>query len=336
MARKLLPPEKMEKYRESASKAAQWLGSIQNSDGSIDPADKGPLAYYKIPRGLQIVGRLQEAQAMLDWTRESIFTPEGDFAGERKGFHHFHYTYSSAWFVWVAQLMSRFDISCKGMDYLCRFRNPRTGGYCSEAIYAPENHNEQDLLSISFNSFVGLHLGMLKEAKAAAELIDDIIDQQPELDERFWMRVDADGRLITRVDPNCDEPRYYVLEVKAPEQYYYYLGAAMVFLAKLYSATGDRQHLEAAEAIHRICLQCHEDVFLTDGTGKVGLGSAYLFKVTGEEKYAESAIKSCDFLVADQHPDGYWVRGGMPTASSTAEFVVWLSEVVATGLAAKV
>ena len=317
------------RYREAVNRAVEWLGQQLNPDGSMNPVEKGALTYYKVPRGFQAVGRLREAHAMLDWARRTIFTPEGDFAAERKAFHHYHYTYSSAWFVWVAQLLGRFDVSYRGMEYLSRFRNPQTGGYCSEATYSADSHNEQDLLSISFNAFVGLHLGLVVEARAAAALIRRIFDQQPDPETMVWLRVDAEGALVTRVDPGCDEPRYYVLEIKAPEQYYYYLGAAMVFLAKLYGLTGDATHLATAAAVHDICLQCHEDVFLTDGTGKVGLGSAFLYQLTGEDRYAEAAVRSCDFLVADQHPDGCWVRGGNPTASSTAEFVVWLSEVIA-------
>jgi len=320
---------KVERYREAAEKAARWLCSIQNLDGTMNPVEKGALTYYKVPRGLAIAGHLKEAHAVLDWARETIFTSEGDFAAERKAFHHYHYTYSSAWFVWAAHLLNRFDISYRGMEYLRRFRNPRAGGYCSEATYSPENHNTQDLLSISFNSFVGLHIGMIDEARRAAGLVRSIIDQQPEPDRIFWLRVDGEGKLITAVDPNCDEPRFCALEVKAPQQYYYYLGAAIVFLSKLYSITRSKRHLESAETVHDICLNCHEDAFRTDATGKVGLGSAYLYKLTGEEKYAESAIRSCDFLVRDQHPEGYWVRGDSPTASSTAEFLVWLSEVAA-------
>ena len=329
MSREATLREHTENYREAVGRAVGWMGQQLNSDGSMNPIEKGPLTYYKVPRGFQVVGRLREAHAMLDWTRRTIFTPEGDFAAERQAFHYHHYTYSSAWFVWVAQLLGRFDISYRGMEYLDRFRNPRTGGYCSEATYAVENRNEQDLLSISFNAFVGLHLGRLEEAREAAGLIRRFIDQQPEPEKMVWLRVDAEGGLITRVDPDCDESRYYVLEIKAPEQYYYYLGAAMVFLARLYSLTGDGRHLEMAEAVYDICRKCHEDVFLTDGTGKVGLGSAFLYQLTGEEKYAQAAMRSCDFLVGDQHPDGCWMRGGSPTASSTAEFVVWLSEVIA-------
>jgi len=322
---------KLGQYEDAVRRAERWLCSMLNPDGSMNPADKGPLAYYKVPRSLAIVGRLREAQAMLEWARRTIFTPEGDFAAPREGFHHYHYTYSSAWFVWVAQLLGRFDISYRGMAYLSRFRNPRTGGYCSEAPYGTGGSDEQDLLSISFNAFVGLHLGMRAEAEAAADLIRRLLDQQPDPGRVLWLRVDADGRLLERVGPDCDEPRYYALEIQSPAQYYYYLGAALVFLARLYGLTGDRRHLESAAAIHDLCLQCHEDVFLTDGTGKVGLGSAYLFQATGEQRYAESAVRSCDFLVADQQAEGCWVRGGKPTASSTAEFVVWLCEVMALG-----
>lgn len=325
----LITINKLEQYKESIKRAEQWLLSIQNPDGSMNPVDKGPLTYYKVPRGLAIVGRLKEANSLLDWAKREIFAPEGDFKAERKGFHYFHYTYSSAWFIWAAHALGRFDVSFKGMEYLHKFRNPKTCGYCSEAVYSEKNHNEQDILTISFNSFVGLHLGMVEEAIEAADLISQIFEQQPDPDEIVWLRVGEKGNLIKNVPDRCGERRYYVLEVKAPAQYYYYLGAAMVFLTKLYAITNDRQHFELADTILNICLNCHQDVFLTDGTGKVGLGSAYLYAVTGEEKYARAAMKSCDFLVSDQHQDGYWIRGGQPTASSTAEFVVWLSEAVA-------
>ena len=328
MTVKISLSEKLETYVDSVRRAEKWLVSALNPDGTMNPAEKGPLSYYKVPRGLAIIGRLKEANSMLDWTKREIFTSEGDFRAERKAFHHYHYTYSSAWFVWVAQFLGRFDVSYKGMDYLRKFRNPETGGYCSEAPFSKDRHNEQDLLTISFTSFIGLYMGMLNEAIKAAELLSSIFEQQSDPGLMIWLRVDENGKLIRHVPDNCEERRFYALEVKAPLQYYYYLGAAMVFLTRLYAITGEKKHLELANTVHEVCLNCHEDVFLTDGTGKVGLGSAFLYQATGEKKYAESAMKSCDFLVSDQHPDGYWIRGGKPTASSTAEFVVWLWEVV--------
>ena len=317
------------KYRASVTRAETWLLSKLNRNGTMDPVEKGALTYYKVPRGWAIVGRLKEALSMLDWAKRDLFTEEGDFAATRQAFHHHHYTYSSAWYVWCSQVLARFDMSYRGLEYLLRFRNPKTGGYCSEATFGEGQPNEQDLLSTAFNSFVGLHLGHLSEAKEAADWIVDLLEQQPEPERMLWLRRDEDGELITKVGEACDEPRFYVLEVSAPTQFYYYLGAAMVFLAKLYDVTLDPKHLHTAKGVYHLCQKCHEDVYLTDGTGKVGLGSAFLFRSTGEMEFAESAMRSCDFLVADQAEEGCWIRGGKPTASSTAEFVVWLWEVSA-------
>jgi hypothetical protein len=316
------------KYRESVRKAEAWLTDQLNADGTMNPVEKGALSYYKVPRGFQVIGRLTEANAMLDWAQRDIFTDEGDFASDRKAFHFHHYTYSSAWYVWVAQLMARFDVSYKGMDYLLRFRNPNTGGYCAEATYSSENHNEQDFLTTAFISFVGLHLGLVDEAQGAAKFLIGLLDQQPDPEEAIWLRGDNNGKLVTEVSEACDEPRFYVLRVKEPAQYYYYLGATMIFLTKLYNVTGEKAYLDGAERVYKICHNCHDDVFNTDGTGKVGLGSAFLFRTTGEAHYAESAMRSCDFLVSDQDSEGPWIRGGKPTASSTAEFVVWQWEVI--------
>ena len=247
MSKELLSSVREKKYKESVKRAEKWFAGIQNPDGSINPVEKGPLTYYKVPRGLEITGHRKEANNLLDWAKREIFTADGDFRAVRKEFHYFHYTYSSCWFVWVAQLLSRFDISFPGMNYLLKFRNPKTGGYCSESVYSKGNHNEQDLLTIAFTSFVGLHMGLVEEAKEAADLIARIFEQQPEPDTKLWLRVNENGRLICSIPGRCDERRFYVLEVKAPAQYYYYPGAVMVFLSKLYTITGDKRSLVAAK-----------------------------------------------------------------------------------------
>jgi len=328
VVRKPVERDRLDAYENAVHRAVDWLVGMLNPDGSMNPVEKGALAYYKVPRGLAVAGRLSEANAMLDWAKRELMTDEGDFRAPRAGFHRFHYTYSSAWFVWTGQVLGRFDVSYPGMDYLRRFRHPGTGGYCSEDVFAEGNHNEQDLLTICFTSFIGLYMGMIDEAVGAAALVEGMLDRQPDIRRRLWLRVDGSGELVTGIPGRCGERRFYVLEIDRPGQYYYYPGAALVFLAKLYSITRDRRHLALAERIFDICLRCHEDAFLTDGTGKVGLGSAYLFALTGDDAYAEAALRSCDFLAGDQKAGGFWERGGAPTASSTAEFVVWLSEIV--------
>jgi hypothetical protein len=293
----------------------------------MNPVSNGALSYYKVPCAFLIAGEHEAAHKLLDWAKRELMTPEGDFRAERKGWHVSHYSYSSCWFVWVAQRLSRFDVSYKGMEYLLRFVHPKTGGFCSKGPYEDGGENEQDILATAFTAFIGLHLHLIEEAIAAAGWIEDLLKQQPHPERELWIRKDDKGRLITSV-PKGEEAGYYVLIAKEPKQHYYFIGGAIVFLAKLYSITGKKKYFEMADHVVDFALSCHPDVFLTDGTGKVGLGSAYLYYLTKNEKYLRAAERSADFLVADQQPEGYWMRGGKPTASSTGEFVVWLTEIV--------
>ena len=312
---------------ESIDKSVKWLKSIQNADGSMNPVSNGALSYYKVPCAFLIAGEHEAATKLLDWAKKELMTEEGNFQTERKGWHASHYIYSSCWFVWVAQRLSRFDVSYKGMEYLLKFFHPETGGFCSKGLYTPGQVNEQDLLSTAFTAFVGLHLNQLSEATAAAGWIKSLLDQQPNPEKELWLRIGDNGKLITSV-PEGEEPNYYVLVAKEPKQHYYFIGGAIVFLAKLYSITGEKKYFEMANSFVDFALSCHQDAFLTDGTGKIGLGSAYLYSMTKDEKYLRAAERSAAFIIDDQESEGYWMRGGKPTASSTGEFVVWLTEIV--------
>lgn len=323
----MLEVKNQERYLRAIRKGVKWLSGIQNEDGSMNPVSNGALSYYKVPITFLIAGKHREASRLLDWAKGELFTDEGDFQAERKAWHAHHYIYSSTWYVWAAQRLSRFDISYKGMEYLLRFRNPRTGGYCSEGVYEEGKRNEQDILNTSFTSFVGLHLNRYKEAESAANWLKNLIAQQPHSEKELWLHMDGQGKLITKV-PEGEEPGYYVVVAKKPAQHYYYIGGAMAFLVKLYSLSRNEEHLKMADYLFNFACSCHRDVFSTDGTGKVGLGSAYLYQVTGNKKYARVAKRCADFLSNDQQSGGYWMRGGKPTASTTGEFVTWLREIL--------
>ena len=75
-------------------------------------------------------------------------------------------------------------------------------------------------------------------------------------------------------------------------------------------------------------MRCHEDLFQADSAGKFCYGNTFLYRATGDEGYLQVAERCADYLVADQQPEGCWMRGGKPTASSTAEFCVWLTNLL--------
>ena len=144
----------------------------------------------------------------------------------------------------------------------------------------------------------------------------------------MYLRMNPRGALITEVPPGDPEPKHYAIEASQGQQLYYFIGAAIAFLAKLYSITKEKSYFELANHFLDFAMRCHNDVYQTDAVGKICLGCAYLYQVTPEENYRLVARRIADYLVEDQRPEGYWMRGGKPTASSSAEFCVWLGEFV--------
>ena len=318
----------LNKYEEAVHKSVAWILTQQNADGSLNPADKAPAAFYKVPRALALAGHATAAQRFLDVVERDALTGDGDFGGKAGTFHEDHWTYANCWFVWASVVLSRLDLAYRGMAYLLSHRDPHTGGYCSRAPYDADRVDtiQEDMLSTAFTSFVGLHLGRLDEARDAADFLKRLLDMQPDVADRLYLRTNGRGELITTVPANDPEPRHYVIEAAKPQQFYYFIGAAISFLAKLYTVTGKRAHLELALEYLGFATRCHDDVYETDAAGKIGLGCAYLYGITGDRQYRTIAHRVADFLVADQQADGYWMRGGKPTASSSAEFCVWLGE----------
>jgi len=128
-------------------------------------------------------------------------------------------------------------------------------------------------------------------------------------------------------------PLTYVIETDEKAQWYSYPGIAMVFLSRLFMATGKKEYLDASEGYFDFTRLCCEDVYCSGPSGKVGWGSAQMYWITGAEKYRRAAVEVGDYLLRTQAKDGYWDLGG-PYGSDkstvldlTAEFVVWLAEI---------
>jgi len=318
-----------DKYGRAIEKCMRWLLTQQNPDGSFAPSEKAPVAFYKVPRALVMAGYGKEAQKFLDVVQRESLQPNGDFAGKGGTFHEAHWTYANCWFVWASQVLSRFDMAYRGMRYLLSHRDPNTGGYCARRPYETgDDDRQEDILSTAFTSFIGLHMGLVEEARQAAGFLERLFERQSDIENRLYLRMTPAGELITEVPPGDPEPRHYVIEAAGGGQLYYFVGAAIAFLTKLYTITNNEPHLQLAENFLRFATRCHEDVYGTDAAGKICLGCTHLYRITGNEEYRAIAARIADYLVEDQHVEGYWMRGGKATASSSAEFCVWLSEFV--------
>lgn len=314
-----------ELYRESVGKGIDWIVSQINPDGSVNPAEKGSFAYYKLPWALILAGRPREAAKILRRIATDTMTEEGDFlTDKRQKFHLDYYTYENAWLVLAAQLLSLFDVATRGWSYIERFQDPNTGGFCSKHPYDPKADHVEDPLSTAWACNVGLHLGKVERACKAADFLQRIWDIQPDIENSFFYYWRPGGGLVLTRPAEEPEDRYFRINASEPENWYYILGAQIAFLAKLYLVTRDQKHLDLAKRIQAFGMRCHEDLFHSDSAGKFCYANTHLYYATGEARFLDVAKRCADYLVSDQQIEGCWMRGGKPTASSTAEFCVWL------------
>ena len=318
-----------ERYREAVRRGLDYLVGQVNPDGSVNPTEKGAFAYYKLPWALVLGGRSEEAARIVRRIVADTMTEEGDFYTEKRSkFHLDYYTYENAWIVLAAHLLSLFDIAGRGWRYIERFQDPETGGFCSKKPYAPGANHVEDPLSTAWVCNVALCLGKLAVAERGAAFIQMLWDIQPDIEGSLYYYWRPDGGLILERPPEEPDDRYFRIHVAEPDSWCYILGAQVSFLARLYLATGRQEHLRLAQRVREFAMRCHEDLFQTDSAGKFCYGNTFLYRATGDEGYLQVAERCADYLVADQQPEGCWMRGGKPTASSTAEFCVWLTNLL--------
>ena len=84
------------------------------------------------------------------------------------------------------------------------------------------------------------------------------------------------------------------------------------------------KYLDAAISYFNFTVSCRHDLYDFPPGGKLGWGSALLYKITGETKHRETAERIADYFVRTQTPAGHWPDFGEPYSGVAAEFVMWL------------
>lgn len=313
------------KYSDTLAKSVNWMLQQINPDGTINPASKGAIAYYKIPWALVLAGKAKEAESVINWIVRESMTPEGDLKSDkRQKFHLDFYTYPATWTALAAQLLSLFDISYKLWDYAATFQDPKTGGYCSRKPYDGTGDGLEDANSTAWCSFVGLHLGKVEEARKAAGFLEMIYDIQPDFENFFYYYWYPKKGLITEKPAEEPDERFIRLSTKEDkENFLYIIGAIVTFLSKLYLITKEEKHLKLAQNYYEFIGRCQPLLYKTESCGKLCCASTHLYNATKDKKYLEAAEKFMTCLLEIGEPDGSWIRGGKPTISSTAEFCIW-------------
>jgi len=331
-------------------RSADWLVSRMGESGCLRLEEgaiaKDPQCYYKVIWALGSAGRLREANLISSYAKSKFMLENGDFSGgdprsETEWFQWRYYTYLNVWFVIGAHKLGRFDLSFPGIQYMMRYRDPLTGGFCNERPY-PEGRYIEDALAASYNGLACLYLGKIVEARGAGDFLMELLRLQPVIEERFYTAFNGKEGLIT--DYPQEEALYRLVDAQEMDQYHFYIGYPIIFLSKLFLVTDAETYLETAKAYFDFTKLCQDDVYASPPSGKLGWGSAALYGITGDEDMGSAVGSQVRYLLETQDEEGCWSRfpgfkhylngEEYPISGKidlTSEFCAWLSEIMKEG-----
>jgi hypothetical protein len=320
----VLPPRhgarELERFRHARDRGGRWLLYGQHPDGGIGSS------YHKVLTALQVCGENRAANRLCNWIVSHEMTPEGDF-GFSPTAKKERYIYKNAWVVIGSHRLGRFDISQKGMDFLSDFHDATSGGFYSSPTERDANA-KQDLKVVGFCGIAAVATGRMELACGVGRWLRMLVQAQPSFPYKLYTVYSRAQGLHLEPDPH-DSLRYMVSSDAQGDQYFFQIGIAGAFLARLFQATGEPEWLELAKEYMRFAEVANDALFRSLRAGKVGWAAALLYSVTGENKYNEMALRVGATLLAKQAQWGSWnaVTGPRPDTDITAEMVIWLDEI---------
>lgn len=297
--------DKIKSYQTAAQQGIDFLLQSFNSDGSFEGTERMVAGVYKSPMAFLTADKQAQASQALDYIVDR-FMADGDF-------HNGHCdisqpmtdNYRNAWLCWGAHAMNRPDIWEPVADYLESCINPKLGGMPGRKEY----HQHEAVLDwgCSALGLVALtHIGHLDAARECGRFLEEMLDSQPEPNEKLYLRKSWDGKLYHLFPTHMATD--FVVEFQKPDQVVWYFGAAIAGLGYLYQATHESRWLNAAERIFELTRKCRAEVYTSLTSAKIGWGCSVLYQATNKQIYADTLMTVADHVVATQEKEGGWVR----------------------------
>jgi len=309
-------------YLEAAHRAAEWLIAQQNPDGSFISPELQADVYHKAPYALAITGHALEAERLLGWMKTNDLAEDGRLRHFDPGLA----LYKTSWVCQGAFRTGRFDLARPVLSYILRCQAP-----CGGFFQVVEGNAYVEPVCTAWAGLSAIYGGRLDVAEGAARCLMAMTDRQPDAS-RFCFWMTPDGRLVTPDAPLPGGAPF--VDARQPEQPYYCPGIASLFLGRMYRASGQGEYVDAAMRLFEFSLGCADDAYAYTTAAKSGVAAALLYTITGDRRAQAAACRLADYLVREQHPEGWWrnphADGPTIRLDHTAEFIAFITEIAAT------
>ena len=316
-----LNEKQVERYTNTVAKAAGWV--YDNLDVLLTREDIQ--GYYKAPYAWAAVGDMKMAGIYRRVFAERFLRDDGDFraAEDAKGFYEFEctvknqYIYPNGWLISGLQKLGAYDMVQKALRFILDFQDPRHGGFYKS--FDPKTKMiEKSLMDSSSTSSAGMAMltcGQISQARRAGDFILRLLELQPEPDKYFFSCMKLDGTLHTDVfesedqwDPEGRKQKCLSTQADGAAELTWLIGKPTKFLTRLYTATGDSRYLDGARIAFDFFGKLDENAWTNYASCKTMWAGAELYRLTGEERFAQTALRILDFYSESQSPAGSWVH----------------------------
>ena len=319
MNQKLIPLQK--EISRAAELAERWMLKHLTEEDILNQDPSDPVRYYKWPLALVQRGKYEEAGNIIEWINRQGLTEEGDYQSNRSGFHQIFHHYANLWITLAAIRLGKEELAEKLLGFILQYHNKITGGL---ATFPADRQNiSEDPVSTAFLGWAACETGDKSLADSVLPYFERLLGKNTG-QYRFWLRLNAEGNLITTIPEDAD-PKTYLIHPGEQEQCYYFLGAACYFFAR-YMETFEDTPLHLAHQYADQLEKAGEEALNTIWAAKVAPGCVALYSVTGDERFLNLAPPVIQAVLEGQHPEGYWVKNGKPWITLTPEQCFWLSD----------
>ncbi len=292
---------------DAARRSKDWLLGLQKADGGWKPLKNPPVdAFYKVGAMFNLMGETMAAERTFDYVKAHLLQPDGDFGPRENPWHvSVHYQYANGWLLLGAQRQGRYDIAEPAMRFLLTQQDPDHWGFYSEKSVAGQKQRS-DTMSSGIAGIALLAAGQMDAARKVAAHFERIIEMQPAPAERFYLTINADGKLGTAFPEN--EAIWRVLETKQKDQCWYAVGLPFTFGLLMHQATGEARYLKLAQWFFDFQRRC---VNPWDGgsSGKAAWGCAMRYREAGDASDREIALQVARLYLSMQTAEGWYGFG---------------------------
>jgi hypothetical protein len=328
---------KIAEYERARQRGVAFILAAIGLDGAV-PCIPNRVTFYRVPWTLAVSGETEAAHRVLNWIERTGLSDGGEFhgglTGDRSSIRYFA-SYPETCLAYGAQLLRRFDLARRTMDWANRFHDPASGGIFMDHDRTGPDDPQLIFLTAQFGMTAAL-MGRLNDARSVGRWFRRLWEAQPELPDRLYTIWRPQSGLATSV-PEDETRLHYINENQEIRQLHYNGGIAAACLTHIAMATGEPEWLTLARAFQQFSIDSTPGQFETRQVCKSAWGSGLLTLATGSDTYCDWLQTMGDWFVAGQESDGCWnntpyLDPNPPLAHSiemTAEFIVHLDTLIA-------